>query len=271
MMTTFVRAVDAARAETARERAGFARARKAENQYARRLRDVARYIDDIVRAFVTNEGDVSAAEPLLRVALQRYSQAIEPWARATGARMLADVSRRDEAVWARLSKTMSRALRDEIQTAPTGEALRALLAEQVDLITSLPLDAAQRVHELTLAGLETSTRANVIAEQVLATGHVTRNRANMIARTEVARTASTLVEVRATHVGSEGYIWRSSEDADVRNADGNPVGSHRKLNGQFIRWDSPPVASTDGVTRAHAGQIYNCRCYPEPVIPDVLN
>jgi uncharacterized protein with gpF-like domain len=100
--------------------------------------------------------------------------------------------------------------------------------------------------------------------------------ARLIARTETARTASVLTEVRAKSVGSEGYIWRTSLDADVRPKIGTPnfaklntlaMGSHRKLEGTFHRWDDPPIASENG-ERAHPGQIYNCRCWPEPVLPD---
>jgi uncharacterized protein with gpF-like domain len=42
--------------------------------------------------------------------------------------------------------------------------------------------------------------------------------------------------------------------------------SHKAMNGKFVRWDSPPTLS-DGTT-THAGQIYNCRCYPDPVLPE---
>lgn len=259
---------DKARPETRAERRSFAASRKAEAQYARQLRGIAKHVGDIVRGIAPAPGDL-AASALLSVALDRYAHAILPWARATAARMLADVSRRDEAVWAQLSREMGAALREEVLAAPTGVMLREMLAENVHLITSLPLEAGRRVHRLTLEGVSDGARADELSREIMRSGDVTRGRANLIARTEVARTSSGLVQARSTHIGSEGYIWRSAEDADVRNVDGNPVGSHRLLNGKYIRWDDPPVASTSG-ERAHAGQIYNCRCYPEPVIPETL-
>ena len=132
--------------------------------------------------------------------------------------------------------------------------------EQVTLITSLPTKAAERVHNLTIEALSNSTRASEVAKEILATGNVTESRANLIARTEVARTASLITESRAVHIGSEGYFWRTAGDSDVRH-------EHRLLSGKYIKWNDPPVASADG-TRAHAGQIYNCRCWPEPVLPE---
>lgn len=105
-------------------------------------------------------------------------------------------------------------------------------------------------------------RASETAKEIERTGDVTRSRADLIARTETTRAATSMVEARARHVGSEGYIWRTVGDVDVREI-------HKKLEGKFVRWDSPPVAGENG-ERAHAGAIYNCRCWPEPVIPDSI-
>lgn len=232
------------------------RSRKAEIQYAAQLRRVAQQVGHLIDAFPA--GDPSAV-PTITDMMQKYSEALTGWATRTATRMLTEVDARDRQSWSDLAAEMSRELRREIQTAPTGELFQALLAEQVTLIKSLPLEAAQRVHELTIKGLEDSTRASEFAKEIARSGEVATSRANLIARTEVARTASTLTQARAEHVGSTGYIWRTSGDSDVRH-------SHKQMNGKFVRWDSPPTLS-DGTT-THAGQIYNCRCYPEPVLPE---
>lgn len=247
--------------DTPEERASFARVRRAEVEYARNLRTVARQVGEIVRAMAPEPGNMAQAS-LLQAALNQYAIALRPWATTMAARMIADVSRRDEGVWAHLQQTMGIELRREIKDAPTGHFLRTMLNENVDLITSLPTKAAQRVHKLTLEGLSTGSRAEDITDDIMRSGHVTTSRAQLIARTETARTASGLLEVRAVHVGSEGYIWRTAGDSDVRK-------EHKRLNGKFFRWDDPPVAGSNG-ERAHAGAIYNCRCFPEPVIPDEL-
>lgn len=242
--------------DTKKQRIAFERARKAEHQYAVLLRKVARACGDIVKGF---DPEAPGFAQQVESALARYAQVIEPWARTAGVRMLREVARRDEEVWSQLGKLMGRALKKEIQTAPTGALLAQLLNEQVKLITSLPLDAAQRVHKLTTEATYQSTRAREIAAEIMKTGQVTKSRANLIARTEVARTASSLTMVRSVHVGSIGYVWRTSRDADVRR-------SHRQMEGKFVEWSTPPTLSDGTVT--HAGMIYNCRCYPEPVLPE---
>ncbi|WP_288074655.1 phage minor head protein [Pseudomonas sp.] len=193
--------------------------------------------------------------------LRRYADALNDWAIATASRMLSDVDQQDRKAWAARTEEMGRALRDEIRNAPTGEALRGLMAEQVTLIKSIPLEAAKRVHELTLRGIEDSTRASEISREILRSGEVAESRARLIARTEVARTAANLTEARATSVGSVEYIWRTSGDSDVRE-------DHKDLNGKVFRWDTPPVADQHSGSRAHPGTIYNCRCYAEPIIPE---
>jgi len=196
--------------------------------------------------------------PTIEQLLRRYAEALTPWAERAAAEMLSEVNRRDEAAWMQYSADLSRALRQEIRTAPTGTTMQVLMAEQVTLIKSIPLGAAQRVHRLTIEGIEDSTRASEISKAIQASGDVAKSRADLIARTEVARTASTLTEARALHVGSPGYFWRTSHDGDVRE-------SHKKMEGKFVAWSDPPTI--DGMT-GHAGQFPNCRCYPEPVIPE---
>lgn len=205
-------------------------------------------------------GDPATAVTIEQL-LRRYAEALTPWAEATAARMLADIERRDEQAWKAWmaqAQEMSRALQAEIRNAPTGETMRALMAEQVGLIKSIPLDAAERVHRLTIEGIEDSTRAREISKAIQESGEVAKSRADLIARTEVTRTATTLTQARALHVGSQGYIWRTAGDGDVRE-------SHREMNGKFVAWDDPPTLDK---MAGHAGQFPNCRCYPEPAIPE---
>lgn len=241
------------------ERKRWTRSRRAETQFARKLRGVAHEIS-LLAKHLWRTNDPQGSMEQLRAALARYAETLRPWARHVAASMVRDVSRRDEAQWASLSQVMGRSLRAEIQDAPVGNLLRQRLSEAASLITSLPIDAAKRVHKMTLKGIAEGARASEIAKEIYKTGEVTKSRANLIARTEVSRTSSGLVQSRSEHLGSEGYIWRTSGDADVRK-------EHRKLNGKFIRWSDPPIAGPKGM-RYHAGAGPNCRCWCEPVIPE---
>ncbi|WP_175992623.1 phage minor head protein [Burkholderia vietnamiensis] len=226
-----------------------------EQQYGTQLRKIAAQIDMFVKGFPADDASYA---PTIEELLRRYAEALAPWAEATAARMIADLNRRDEQMWMKQAADMSRALREEIRGAATGETMRALLSEQVRLIKSIPLDAAERVHRLTLEGIVDGARAAQISKAIQASGSVAKSRADLIARTEVARTASALTEARALHVGSTHYVWHTSGDSDVRD-------SHRRMDGKVVAWNDPPTL--DGMT-GHAGQFPNCRCWGEPIIPE---
>lgn len=192
--------------------------------------------------------------------LRSYADLISPWAETVARYMVADVARRNLRAWRENSADMGRALRDELMNAPTGSYYALMMAEQVKRIKSLPLDAAQRVHDLAQEAMITGERASTIAAKIMETGHVSASKAKLIARTEVSTAASTLTQARAQYAGSEGYIWRTSRDGDVRP-------THRAQEGRYIRWTSPP-RTDKGLAPYHAGCGPNCRCYPEPVFPN---
>jgi SPP1 gp7 family putative phage head morphogenesis protein len=250
------------------ERAGrraeetFAQAKAAQTQYERQLRSIAGQVARIIKAHAPEAEDAPippGALARIEASLSRYAEAIAPWARATAARMISEVDRRNRASWMRYTEGMSAALRAELQRTQIGETVQELLAQQVDLITSLPWDAARRVQEQSLEALASGARYPEHKEEIeglLATTHPEAteewlsNRATLIARTETARTASLLTQARATSIGAESYIWRTAGDARVRP-------SHRALNGHEFRWDDPPVSDPPDY-RAHPGTIWNC-------------
>ena len=244
------------RKETRRERESFEQVRNAERHYGAQLRKVAAQVGRLADTTAGDPDDPATVARLTAI-LRRYAQDIRPWARTAAAAMLADVNRRDERAWLRLSNLMGSELEHEIRNAPTGAKMLQLLEEQVDLITSIPLDAAQRVHKLATQNLVSGTRADQIARAIQSSAHVSRGRANLIARTEVGRASGALTQARAEYVGSPGYFWMSLGDVDVRP-------EHKKLNGTFHRWDKPPYAGSG--MHYHAGMGPNCRCFPQPVI-----
>lgn len=235
----------------------FARARLAERFYAQSLRKIARHIGDLVGVF---DPANFAEMPRVRSLLDKYALTLAPWAYATATRMITEVAAREGKAWRRVAQAMGLQIHQELRSARFDDMVRKLRDEQVRLITSLPTEAAERVHTLALEGLESGTRAKEIAAEIMRTGEVTKGRATLIARTEVGRTTTMLTQVRAEGVGSTHYQWLSARDSDVR-----PL--HKKLDGKIFAWNDPPIADPSGV-RAHPGCIWNCRCVALPIIPE---
>lgn len=202
--------------------------------------------------------DTDGAVPTIVRLLQGYADALGPWAEAVANRMLTEVNAQDFASWRRMSEELSEELKREIATTPTGEVTRELLDANVKLIKSIPLEAAERVQALALKAVEEGGRTPAIIEEIMRSGQVSVGRARTIARTETARAASSFTQARAKNVGSDGYVWRTSKDGDVRD-------SHKHMSGKFVAWSDPPTL--DGLT-GHAGCLPNCRCWPEPILKD---
>ncbi len=232
--------------------------RQAEIRYRTSLRQIARAVGDIVNGRYDGSND-SVTE--IMDALERYSEIITPWATKVAENFTADIARQNEKQWRQHSRNISAELRNMVDRAPVGQVMKSIVAEQIKYIKSLPLEAADRVYDIQNKAIEavvTGGRAEPFAKEIAASGDVSRSRANLIARTELGRATGALDQARALSIGSNGYIWRTAEDGDVRH-------SHREMEGKFVEWGRPPTL--DGMT-GHAGELPNCRCYKEIVFPN---
>lgn len=243
-------------ATRAKAKSPFELTRGIERRYAMQLRQIAAKIGKLVEGY-DNALNSAAQRQRIDANLAHYADQLTPWARAAAARVVTEVNFANAAAYAKHSADMSRGLRRELLRAPTGQMMRLMQAEQVELIRSLPLEAAQRVHEIAIKNMvEGGKRADALAREIMRTGDVTKSRATLIARTETSRTSSNLTMARAIHVGSVEYTWETARDSDVRP-------SHRTMQGQTVAWADPP--ELDGM-RGHAGCLPNCRCFPVPLI-----
>ncbi len=233
----------------------FKKSRRIQLAYERRLRGVSREVRKLIVAY--NPVDLASLERL-KQALYSYAKLIEPWSKQTVQKMILDVSNQDKNAWKNHVKQMSLSLQREILNAPIGEAFKQLMEQNVELIKSIPIEAAKKVHERVIENLGTGERSTSLIEEIMKVGNTTISRATMIARTETSRAANVFTQARAQFIGSEGYIWITSKDLVVRE-------SHRKMNGKYVKWDEPP--ELDGMV-GHAGCLPNCRCFSLPVIPE---
>src|SRR5208337_3925490 len=239
----------------AKSQSHWSRIRLAEQFYARALRSIAKQAGKFIVELWQ-----AGREDAIQETLRNYANVLDPWAKSVSEKMLLDVSKRDEQAWMKHSKRMAAAMQTELRTMPMGEIVTQLRNEQVALIKSIPIDAAQRAQNLAFeAATQTSARAKTVAQQIMNTAQVTESRATLIARTEIARSHAIIQEARAKWIGSEGYLWRTLKDPQVREI-------HKELEGQYFKWDDPPIAEKNG-TKHHPGCFPNCRCYAESVLP----
>lgn len=139
------------------------------------------------------------------------------------------------------------------------------IRENVGLIKTLPSDVADKVVrdivDEAIKGKRARTIETVIREQ---TDKHSRASARLIARTEVSKTTTAITKARSEDLDLKWYVWRTALDGDrVRK-------SHRNMEGVLVAWSNPPspekLVGEKDVGNYHAGNIWNCRCYPEPLI-----
>jgi SPP1 gp7 family putative phage head morphogenesis protein len=235
----------------------FKKSRWLAEHYARQLKQVAREVGRIVNTFDPLNTNGLAAT---KTALEAYAKTLGPWSFKVAVDLSEKLDAQDKAMWRKNGMKISNGLRNVVLNTPVGAATREFQARQVDMITSLPREAATRVHELAMEARISGNRSTTIIEEIMASGPVTESRAKLIARTEVARAGSILTQERAKSIGATQYIWRTSRDEGVRE-------SHREMEGMVCEIDHPPLLS-DG-TRTAPGQIYNCRCTAEIILPEL--
>jgi SPP1 gp7 family putative phage head morphogenesis protein len=248
------------RRQARREAEHFARVQRASAVYQAQLRRIARQVGEIINAYPVGDPAALAA---LQSLLDQYASILRPWAQAAAARMIAEVLRRDETAWFRHAAMIGVELRREmLGPGPLGEVMRRLVDDQVQLITSIPIDAGRDVQAKSREYWAGGIRYDELRRFVLERSNVTYNRATLIARTETAKTSSAVTQSRAEFIGSTHFVWRSVRDKDVRRM-------HKLLNGTVHRWDDPPIAEENG-ERHLPGNFPNCRCFAEPILPDII-
>ena len=192
------------------------------------------YINDVVKRMVT---------PL---AARNY----ETWRKA------ARVSTRSHFLYTVLMEELKQGIKKDIDSQVISNAA---------LIKTLPSDTAQKVvrdiEEYALSGLRAEEIEKLIQDK---TRQHSRASARLIARTEVSKTTSALTKARSEELGLRWYVWRTMEDGDRGRK------SHRIMNDVLVSWNNPPspelLVKEKDVGRYHAGNIWNCRCYSEPLI-----
>ncbi len=235
----------------------FEASRAQERRYATTLRKVAKAIAHIVEVHTVG-GTIRDVDAMMEQ-LQKYSEALGPWAEKVAGDFITGVEKYNSRAWSAQSARLSKELKKAMAQSSVGMMAAQLQKEQVALIKSLPMDAGLRAQNLAREAAMGGKRASAVAEELAATEAVTKSRATLIARTEIAKANASITQARAEYVGATHYIWRTAGDGDVRQ-------SHREMDGKIFQFSAPPTLS-DGMT-GNAGEFPNCRCFTEPIIPD---
>jgi SPP1 gp7 family putative phage head morphogenesis protein len=206
-------------------------------------------------------------EPLLLLP-SPDEEAIRQAAERIARRMILRVAKTNATSWRAAarqslhSRLIYQALRTEMG-GPIGVRVNELIAENARLILGLPEEPAQRTAAYVGREQRRGLRASEIAEALeRKLPQVAKNRAKLIARTEVGKAETALTQARSERLGLAWYEWATSEDQRVRP-------SHRTFDKVLVAWSDPPsperFAGEQGKAGAyHPGCVWNCRCISLP-------
>ena len=159
----------------------------------------------------------------------------------------------------------------------TGRMLMQEIQRNAEIIKTLPLNIAQDITAYVAKESLNGRRASEIAKEIkLRFPKQTKARAELIARTEVSKTQSNLIESRCRKFNINWYIWRPVGGS---RGDGRTRTSHKGMADVLVNWNEPPAPEDlfpiygkngkkyrNSLGHYHAGCCPNCRCYAEPVI-----
>lgn len=236
-----------------------------EREFNRALEVLCEIFDKIAKS--SGSDQVKYKEKMLNfqnsVAFNRYINSIVR-------RMVTPISVENMRTWRRASKksTMGlliyKLLNEEIKQKED-YIFEDQIKENVSLIKTLPSDVADKVVrdivDEAIKGKRARTIETIIREQ---TSKHSRASARLIARTEVSKTTTAMTKARSEALDLKWYVWRTSLDGDrVRK-------SHQNMEDVLVAWSNPPspekLVGEKDVGNYHAGNIWNCRCYPEPLL-----
>jgi len=253
-------------------------ARRIEDNYARQLQILtntighrlrsALTIDDVQRLLmvIANDPEFNAyCEALATNMANRVAEASSGnWRRAA----MQNASRRGRIIFEGLQAPLS--------DAPLGLTVQDIILENSALIKTIPNElnaqlASIMAKESAVSGVRHESLTRDILGQFFDGLEDNEYIARRIARTETGKAHMALTQARAQSLGLNWYVWQTAQDGKrVRDA-------HRHMQGVLVNWNNPPdpealIGSFNPPGPYHAGCIWNCRCFAEPIIdPDWID
>lgn len=192
------------------------------------------------------------ASPAVRQQIERAVRQMVEFRRMDSAR-----SWREAALCGGRGREIYLAIKKELDGA-VGARVEALVRDNAQYIVTLPQRLAEDVTvyamKQTQRGLRHEEVHRLLRQRIPA--QLEWN-LKTIARTETSKANAALQQARCESLGINAYIWKTCKDERVRS-------THAHMQDVLCFYSDPP--SPEGKGHYHPGNIYNCRCYAEPVI-----
>jgi SPP1 gp7 family putative phage head morphogenesis protein len=161
------------------------------------------------------------------------------------------------------SRQLHSLLMNEMQ-GPTGARVAQLIRENAQLISSVPLVAAQTLTDEVTKAQQNGARPSTVSKMMKQRfPELLKSRTNLISRTETAKASTALTQARCERLNLEWFEWETSKDKRTRE-------SHKAMNGVLCSWGdlpSPEALIGEPSYGPYApGGTFNCRCLVLPLL-----
>jgi SPP1 gp7 family putative phage head morphogenesis protein len=145
-------------------------------------------------------------------------------------------------------------------TPEARDVLAATMAEQVNLIRSIPAEYLTQVQGAVMRSVQTGRDLGALTTELQEQFGVTKRRAAFIARDQNNKATASMIRVRQDALGITQAMWLHSAGGKV------PRPTHVANNGKLYDvkegWLDPAINK-----RIFPGELPNCRCVSRSVIP----
>jgi len=237
--------------------------RHIESAYKTAMRKLGRFLIGLI------DDDDSLEVITNKLGLFSDSEQFDIWAQSLAHTFVTNTLEENARTWRQAARMSGQGndIRQELSremNGPVGARYRELIDNNAKYIKSVPKEVASRlvkhVSGQETKGSRSAYKTDEFREYV---GDMVNWHARLISRTESAKTMSDLTQARAEHLGHDWAIWHTAEDRRVRD-------SHKKMDGVMFRFSDKPAPEAligeKNVGHYGPGEIYNCRCYAEPII-----
>jgi len=179
-------------------------------------------------------------------------------------RMVKEISVSNASTWRQAAKSsrssvlINKMLKQEVFVT---RRFSEIISRNESLIKSIPNTVAKHLLEKTSSSVLTGARVEAQVRELAP--DISKNVARLIIRTETAKTQAAITQIRAEQAGLDLYIWHTVHDQRVRS-------SHKHMDGIICSYKNPPspegLDGKESIGNYNPGEIWNCRCYAEPVI-----
>lgn len=151
-------------------------------------------------------------------------------------------------------------LKTDILSGPLKDIVPASIAENVDLIKSIPEQYHKAVSGAVYRSITTGNGLQDLIPYLDRYKGITLRRARFIAEDQTRKAFNSINKGRLEQIGVKQFEWLHTGGSQ------HPRPLHVKMSGNIYNFDKPPIIDERTGERGIPGQLPNCRCRMVPVI-----